>query len=171
MTTIRRLRLGDDLRDLIALSQEFFEEYAAHHEFFQVDELKDEEVLGFFSRSLNTEEGATFVAELAGRMVAYITVFVRPQPTFWRVKQVGAISGLMVHREHRRQGIAGRLLGEAVAFFQQKGVRFYTAYTAAANQPAIAFYGANSMVPLTLTMMGETASSHEQAQPGLAEIA
>jgi ribosomal protein S18 acetylase RimI-like enzyme len=161
MVTIRRLRPEDDLRDLIALSRDFFEEYAAHHEFFQLDELNEEDIVDYFSRSLNTEEGATLIAELEGRIVAYITVFVRPQPTFWRIKQYGAISGLMVHREHRRQGLAGRLLVEAIAFFRQKGIRYYTAFTAAANQPAIAFYRRSGMETLTVTMLGETEGSHD----------
>ncbi len=159
MVIIRRLRPEDDLRDLIALSRDFFEEYATHHEFFQLDELRDEDVLSFFSRSLNTEEGATFIAEREGRIVAYITVFVRPQPTFWRIEQVGAISGLMVHREHRRQGLAGRLLAEAAEFFRRKGVRYYTPFTAVANQPAIAFYRRNGMVPLAVTLLGEVEDS------------
>ena len=161
MTTIRRLQPDDDPRDLIALSRHFFEEYAAHHEFFQLDELRDEDIVGFFSRSLNSEEGATFVAELEGRTVGYITAFVRPQPAFWQVKGYGAISGLMVHPEHRRQGLAGRLLGEAVGFLRLKGVRYYTVYTAAANQVAIAFYEGHGMTPLHLTMIGETEGSLE----------
>jgi ribosomal protein S18 acetylase RimI-like enzyme len=161
MTTIRRLRPEDDLADLIALSRDFFEEYAAHHEFFRIDQLLDEDILGFFSRSLDSDESATFVAELEGRTVGYITVSVRPQPTFWRVKEYGAISGLMVHRDHRSQGLAGRLLAEAMAFFQQKGVRFYTAYTAAANQPAIDLYRQRGMVPLAVTLLGETEGPHD----------
>ena len=161
MTTIRRLRAGDDVADLIGLSRGFFEEYAAHPDFFRLDELRDEDVAAFFSRSLDSDEGVTFVAEVAGRMVGYITVFVRPQPAFWQVKRYGVVSGLMVHKEHRRQGLAGRLLKEAIGFFQGNRVRYYTAFTAVANQPAIAFYEESGMVPLTVAMLGETEGPYE----------
>jgi ribosomal protein S18 acetylase RimI-like enzyme len=161
MVTIRRLRPEDDLADLIGLSRHFFEEYATHHEFFQLDELRDEDILGFFTRSLDGEQGATYVGELEGEIVGYITVFVRPQATLWRVKEYGTISGLMVRSDQRRRGLATRLLAEAIEFFRQKGIRYYTVYTAAANQAAISLYEGRGMAPLHITMIGDTEGARE----------
>jgi ribosomal protein S18 acetylase RimI-like enzyme len=157
MTTIRRLGPDDDLGDLIALSRDFFQEYATHHdEFFQIDELHEKDIVDYFARSLNTEDCATFIAVLNGRIVGYITLFVRQHPPFFKIAKYGAISGLMVHKDHRRQGIASRLLAEATAFFQQKGVKYFTVYTAVANHAAVKFYERHGMTPLHINMIGET---------------
>jgi ribosomal protein S18 acetylase RimI-like enzyme len=89
-------------------------------------------------------------------IVGYASVAVRDQLRFYKVKRVGAISGLMVAKEHRRQGIATRLLAEARDFFRRHGIRFFTVYTAAANQGAIELYEHNGMSVLHTTFIGET---------------
>jgi ribosomal protein S18 acetylase RimI-like enzyme len=156
MIEIRTLLKDDDLHDLIVLSRQFFEEYEAHYEeFFQIDDLRDSDIIQFFSRSIESEDGATFIAVADGRTVGYITVAVRSQSSFYRVKRFGAISGLMVHKDYRRRGIAGQLFDRAVAFFQAKGVKYYTLYTAAANQGAIRFYEQRGMTPLQTVMLGQ----------------
>jgi ribosomal protein S18 acetylase RimI-like enzyme len=162
MTTIQELRPEDDLHDLIELSREFFEEYEDHHrEFFKIDRLCDDDIVDHFSRSLNSADGATFIAILHGRTIGYITVSVRAQPSFYKIKKVGTISGLMVHKDHRRKGIANRLLAESIAFLEEKGVEYFTVYTATANKIAVKFYERNGMTPLHITMIGETGSTPE----------
>jgi ribosomal protein S18 acetylase RimI-like enzyme len=162
MTEIRKLQTKDDLSELVALSRSFFAEYEAHHDaFFEIDELRDADITGYFSRSLDTNDGATFIAIQDGAIqnggiVGYITVFVRGQASFYKVKQVGAISGLMVHPDHRRKGIGSQLLAKATAFFQEKGVTYFTVYTAAANRAAVQFYERNNMSPLHVTLIGKT---------------
>lgn len=65
-----RERLAAAVGDLIALSHAFFREYAAHHEtFLQIDELRDEDVVGYFAAMLASEDAAAFVAVDGGRMV------------------------------------------------------------------------------------------------------
>lgn len=157
MIEIRRLRADDDLGDLIALSHDFFREYEAHHQtFFRIDELRDEDVVAYFTETLDAEDAATFVAVEGGRMVGYITAFVREQAPYWRVRCVGDISGLMVHPDHRRRGIGGALLRAATAFFRRQGVEYYTVYTAVANEAAIRCYERHGMTPLYTTLLGCT---------------
>ena len=156
MMEIRRLVAEDDLGDLIALSRAFFDEYQAHHEaFFAIDELGDEDITGYFSRTLGAEDGATFVAIIDDQIVGYITIFVRTQASFFKVKRIGAISGLMVRQDRRRQGIGSKLLAEARAFCQERGIEYYTVYTAMANEPAIGFYQRQDMKPLYVTFLGK----------------
>lgn len=157
MTEIRRLRADDDLGDLIALSHAFFSEYEAHHEaFFQIDELRDEDVVAYFHGMLTRDDAAAFVAVDGERMVGYITAYVREQPPYWRVKRVGDISGLMVHPDYRRRGVGGALLRAATAFFRERGASFYTVYTAVANESAIRCYERHGMTPLYTTLLGRT---------------
>ena len=156
MAEIRELHAKDDLNELVALSRAFFTEYEAHHDaFFQIDDLQDADIVDYFTRSVDADNGATFVATLDGSIVGYITIFVRRQPGFYKVKQAGAISGLMVHKSHRRKGIASQLLAKATGFFQEKGVTYFTVFTATANQAAVKFYKRNGMAPLHTTMIGE----------------
>jgi ribosomal protein S18 acetylase RimI-like enzyme len=158
MTIIRELQKQDDLHDLIVLSKEFFEEYVAlHGEIFQVDDLRDSDIVEFFSRPIESEDSATFVAVVEDRMIGYITVSVHSQAGFYRVKRIGAVSGLMVQKNYRRRGIAGQLFDRAVAFFAEQGVKYYTLYTATTNQGAIRFYEQRGMTPLQTVMQGKIA--------------
>jgi hypothetical protein len=47
------------------------------------------------------------------------------------------------------------LVSEAKAFFAQKGIHYYTVYTAAGNRAALDFYASQGMDPLYVTMLGE----------------
>ena len=155
MTEIRSLRKDDKLNDLISLSREFFEEYESHHEnFFKIDRLSDSDIVDYFSQWIDDEDGETFIALTGGRIVGYVTVYVRTRPIYWKIKKVGDISGLMVQKAYRRRGIAGQLLAKARAFFEKKAVRYFTVYTAIGNRGALEFYERSGLLPLYTTMMG-----------------
>ena len=158
MLSIRQLKPDDDLTGLIELSRQFFTEYQAHHEvFFDVEGLTDAHIAGYFTRSTGSDDSATFVATLHDRVVGSITVHVRQQAPFYKVRQVGAISGLMVSAAFRRQGIATRLLAEAKSWFKRRHVEYFTVYTATANAGAVEFYCHSGMRPLHTTFIGEIA--------------
>lgn len=156
MIVIRALQQAEDFTDLITLSRQFFDEYEAHHpDFFKIDKLKDEDVISYFSSFCTQASRTAFIAMDGERTVGYITVYVSEQASYWQIKKVGEISGLMVQNEYRRRGIAERLLAQAKAFFMEKGVRFYTVYTAVSNQTALRFYRKNGFLPLYTTMLGK----------------
>lgn len=155
MVTIRALQPTDDLSDLVDLSRRFFREYEAHHEeFFRLGDLRDEDVVAFFRRSIESDDAATYVAAADGRDVAYITVRVANQAPSYAVRRVGVISGLMVHPDHRRRGIARRLVARAEAFFGERGARYYTVYTAATNRAALTCYERLGLAPLHINLLG-----------------
>lgn len=165
MIQIHPLTKKDNLADLIALSRAFFAEYEAHHaDFFQIDRLEDEDVRRYFARWLDDDNGETFIALAGERIVGYLTVYVRPQASFWQVKQVGEISGLMVDPAYRRQGIATQLLARAQAFFAEKGVRYFAVYTSVENRGALAFYEQSGLQPLYTTLLGETGSGQNSKE-------
>ena len=156
MIEIHPLKIDDDFKDLIALSREFFMEYESHHvDFFKIDKLHDDDIIDYFSKWITHDDGETFIAVTGDVIVGYITVYVQSQAGFWKIKQVGNISGLMVHSAHRRKGIARQLLGKGKSFFKKKGVRYFTAFTAVGNRDAIRFYKKCGMTSLYTTMMGE----------------
>ncbi len=156
MIEIRALAKTDTLDDLIVLSREFFAEYESHHQdFFEIDNLSDGDIVAYFSRWLDDDDGETLIALAGDRIVGYMTVYVHAQPNYWKIKRVGAISGLMVREAYRQRGIAGQLLAKARAFFEKKGVTYFTVYTAVGNRAAIAFYERSGLSPLYTTMVGE----------------
>ncbi len=155
MIHIRALRQEDDFHDLLALSRDFFQEYEAHHEdFFKIDHLSDQDIVEYFSRWIDNQDGTTFIALAENRIVGYVAVHVRNQPTYWQIKQVGDVSGLMVHKDYRRRGIGSQLLAQARVFFATRGVNYFVVYTAAENKGAIEFYRRNGLGPLYTTMAG-----------------
>jgi len=167
MLIIRRLDEDHDLDDLISLSREFFAEYEGHHPvFFRIGELHDRDVIDYFRRTTDVEDGATFVAVEDGRITGYITVLIRSQPGYWRIKQVGAISGLMVRQDRRRQGIGRRLMAVARTYFQGKGVMYFTVYTATANEAAIQLYRQSGMELLYVTLLGKVAGDSNTSVAG-----
>jgi ribosomal protein S18 acetylase RimI-like enzyme len=157
---VRELRREDDLAAVIRLCRDFFAEYGGHHqEFFDTDNLKDADISGRFLKSMESDDSATIIALIDDVIVGYAYVALKDQPGFYKVKRIGAISGLMVAKEHRRKGVATRLLAEARAFFVGNGIKYFTVFTAVANQAAIKFYERNGMTPLHTTLIGETKSS------------
>lgn len=156
MIDIRSLNKDDKFDDLILLSREFFDEYETHHkDFFKIDNLKDEHIVGYFTFFRNSEFREAFIAVDDAQIVGYITVYVKEQADYWQVKRVGEISGLMVRKDYRRRGIASRLFVAAKEFFVSQGLKYYTVYTAVENQGAIDFYQQNGLAPLYSTMIGE----------------
>lgn len=157
MISVREFRPEDDLDAVLSLCRDFFAEYEGHHSaFFETDDLSDGDISGRFLKSQESEDSATLVALVDGEIVGYASVAVREQPRFYKVKRLGAISGLMVAKDHRRRGIATRLLDEARDYFRRRGIRYFTVYTAAANEAAVRFYKQNGMAVLHTTFLGET---------------
>jgi ribosomal protein S18 acetylase RimI-like enzyme len=155
--SIRQLRPEDDLAPVLDLCREFFAEYEGYHEeFFDTDDLRDDDISGRFLESLESDDGATIIALLDGVVVGYALISVRAQPDFYRIKKVGAISGLMVSKKQRRAGIGSRLLAEARTYFRKRGIKYFTLYTAVANRAALEFYRRNNLAELHTSFIGET---------------
>jgi ribosomal protein S18 acetylase RimI-like enzyme len=152
---ISELSASSDLHDLVGLSRKFFAEYVDHHDaFFEFDALDDDAVCEYFRKFAEGEESAAFVARIDNRTIAYITINVVPQEPHWRIRSVGNISGLMVHRDFRRRGIATELLRCAMDFFDEHGVEYYTVYTASSNSAGVNFYERAGLERLRIHFLG-----------------
>lgn len=156
MIDIRELNHNDDFEALIALSREFFREYESYHEnFFEINELKAEDITDYFSKWIDDDNGETCIAISDNEIVGYITFYIKAQADYWMVKKIGEISGLMIGKSHRRKGIAEILFNESLEFFKKKNVRFFTLFTALENNDVLEFYKKQGMMPICITMMGE----------------
>ncbi len=156
MISIHTLTKNDNFTDLIILSRQFFKEYEAHHkEYFQIDQLKDQDMVAYFSSFCDQDSRRAFIAADGERIVGYITVYIRDQEDYWRIKKVGEISGLMVGHEYRCQGVGHLLLDIAQKFFKSFGLKYYTVFTALENRAGIDFYLHHGLEPLYTTLLGE----------------
>jgi len=170
MIKIRSLQKDDGFNDLISLSHDFFNEYETHHkEFFKIDNLRDEDIIRYFSHWRDHEKGDVFIALDGDRIVGYLTAYVKSQADYWDIKEVGDISGLMVDKAYRRLGIAGRLLVKARDFFERQSIQYFMVFTAVANLDAIRFYERNGLAPIYTTLLGDIhqipCKDHPATQP------
>jgi ribosomal protein S18 acetylase RimI-like enzyme len=154
---IRDLKKGEDLGRLVPLSREFFREYQTCHPFFfKVGRIRKTDITGYFSRFLEGKERRAFVAWEGEETIGYVTVCVQKQPGYWKLKRVGHISGLMVHRDRRRRGVGRKLLQKAMRFLGESGIGHYTLFTSVNNYRALRFYWKCGLEKLHITMLGKT---------------
>jgi ribosomal protein S18 acetylase RimI-like enzyme len=157
MIDVRTLTPQDDLTAVLQLCRDFFREYERHHPgFFEIDGLSDEAISGRFKESLESERSVTVIALVDDEIVGYALASIREQPPFYRVKHVGAISGLMVAPKFRRRGLGSRLLLEIEAYFRRHDIRYFTLYTSIANQGAIKLYERLGLEFLQAIFLGDT---------------
>ena len=152
---IRILQRSDDLNDLILLSKKFFEEYEGNDDYFKIDELSDEDITDYFDNFIDSENKKAFIAIENNQIIGYITAYIKDQPSFWKIKTIGDISGLMVDKDYRRMGIATQLLSNCKDFFKEKNVMYYTLFTSVNNVDGLEFYIKNGMEPLYTTLKGK----------------
>ena len=156
MIEIRPLNKNDHLDDLLQLSREFFMEYEAHHPYyFHIDHLSDDDVQKYFLSFCEHNTRKAFIAIESGKIIGYLTAYIKEQASYWQLKEVGEISGLMVQQDQRHKGIATSLFHEAQAFFNSHGLECYTTYTSTNNHGALDFYEEMGMKSLGITLVGE----------------
>ncbi len=156
MITIRELNLEDDLNAVLKLCKDFFDEYEDHHEeFFDTDNLCDDDISGRFLESLESDANATIVALKDEKIIGYASIAVSEQPRFYKIKKVGSISALMVAKGFRRKGVASLLIEKSKEFFKSKEIKYFTLYTSHANVTAIKLYKKIGLEKLHESFLGE----------------
>ena len=153
---IRELKKEDDLKALVQLSKDFFYEYESSHPyFFKIDKIEEADIISYFARFIGSDDRKAFVAIESGSMIGYITVLIQEQASYWKIKRIGHISGLMVNPGNRREGIGRKLLQSAVDYFEGKGIKQYTLFTSVNNKSGIEFYEKCGLEKLYTTLMGK----------------
>jgi L-amino acid N-acyltransferase YncA len=86
-------------------------------------------------RSLDTNEKAFFIARKSGKVVGFGRV-VRDHPDISQWK----LSGLVVHPDHRRQGIGSALARARISYAQERGARTIRSETHLDNRASICYH-------------------------------
>ncbi|MBW2987805.1 GNAT family N-acetyltransferase [Candidatus Woesearchaeota archaeon] len=154
---IRKLKKGDSLKELVDLSHIMIKDYEVHHkEFFTLKKRFNKKKLEpHFHKSLESKDMQTFVAEEKGKIIGFITVEVRERLSLYEVSRSGFISSLIVSPEHRRKGIAEKLLKEAIKWLKKKKIKYFDLDTAVKNTGALEFYKKHNIHPIKYKLLGE----------------
>ncbi len=122
---LRRAEIGDEAR-LLSLVQEFVASF----------ELEPDSYKTSFHRLVRNESAFVMVAEANGQLVGYILGFVHD--TFYANGPVAWVEEIMVHSEHRRTGLGGRLMDSFESWCKSRGAIL----SALATRRASKFYEA-----------------------------
>jgi len=122
---IRKARPEDEAR-LLPLVQEFVASF----------ELQTDSFKASFNHLLQNESALVLVAEFEDELVGYVLGFIHD--TFYANGPVAWVEEIMVHSEHRRTGLGGRLMESFESWSQTRGA----VLSALATRRASEFYEA-----------------------------
>jgi ribosomal protein S18 acetylase RimI-like enzyme len=157
MNPVIIIRLDESLNfsELYDLSLEFFMEYERYNDsFFEIEKLDKESISEYFGRYINSNERFGYIASINGSIIGYITFYIKEQPSFYKIKMIGDISGLMVSEKYRRKGIAKKLMDKAIECFRENHIEYFTLFTSEENKSALGFYSSMGMKTLQKIMIG-----------------
>ena len=89
---------------------------------------------------LRDESSCVLVAEVEGEVVGYLLGYVDEAQPIYQRRRHALISDLYVDPDHRRKGLATKLVEEALAFFRQKEIDHIRVNVLKANAAAHAFW-------------------------------
>jgi len=152
---IKELDLNDNFTELLELSKEFFYEYEKNHELFKIDAINESDIINYFTDFIGNDRKIAYIAIYEKKIVGYISLYYKDQPDYWTVKKIGDISGLMVDKNFRQNGIGKKLIMKAIEYFKQKGIEYYTIFTSVNNIKGISFYEKCGLKPLHTVLYGK----------------
>jgi len=153
---IKELDSNDNFIELLELSREFFYEYENYHELFKIDVINDLDIRNYFNSFIGNDRKIAYIALNGKKIIGYITLYCIDQPNYWTVKKIGDISGLMVNKDFRQNGIGKKLVMKAIEYFKQKNIDFYTVLTSINNTKGIFLYEKCGLKPLQTVLYGKT---------------
>lgn len=158
MKTIIIEELCDDysLNDIYILSNDFFYEYEKYNPvIFKVGKITESTIKSYFDGFIKKNDRKGYCAYTQDKkIIGYITCYIKDQSYVFDIKKIGEISGFMVDKKFRKNGIGKDLFNQAVQYFKEQGVEHFTLNTSNNNKNAIQFYKSNGMQELSTIYMG-----------------
>jgi ribosomal protein S18 acetylase RimI-like enzyme len=154
---IKELDTGYNFSEIVELSKEFFYEYENYNkDFFGIDTINEDDIKNYFQKFIGSENKIAYVAIINNKIIGYITLYIYDQPNYWNIKKIGDISGLMVNKHYRHNGIGTELVMKAIEYFKHKNIKYYTVFTSINNFDGISLYKKCGFKQLYTTLYGET---------------
>jgi ribosomal protein S18 acetylase RimI-like enzyme len=96
------------------------------------------------------------VADAGGEVVGYVLgVVVDLAPQMFQQEASGFLADIYVDQAYRRQGVGRALVEALVAWFAQRGLRYYEWHVAARNEESLAFWHSLGGREVMLRMRGD----------------
>jgi ribosomal protein S18 acetylase RimI-like enzyme len=153
---IKELDTKDNFSELFELSKDFFYEYEGHNkEYFKIDKLVEDDINNYFKRFIGNNESIAYIAKMDDKIIGYITLYIKYQANFMEIKEIGDISGLMVNKKKKKNGIGRKLIDKSKKYFKKNNIKYYTLFTSVKNEEAIRLYKKNGMDEIYITLLGK----------------
>jgi len=98
------------------------------------------ELEDYFEEIAKHKDSAFFVAEENGEVTGYLAARVEDGPSYSIHKKIGVVADVAVDEKYRRQGVAEKLFGAALEWFQKKQLATIELSVYSKNLPAIALW-------------------------------
>jgi len=152
---IKELETSDIFSGLFELSKDFFYEYENNNkDFFQIDSINEVDIRNYFQEFIGNENARAYIAIIEEKIVGYITVVIKNQPDYWKIKRIGDIFGLMVSKNFRNNGIGTKLIMKGLEYFKRMDIKYYTVFTSVNNTSGISLYKKCGLKQLYTTLYG-----------------
>jgi ribosomal protein S18 acetylase RimI-like enzyme len=152
---IKELETSDSFPELLELSKDFFYEYENNNkDFFEIDSIDEVDIGNYFQKFIGNENAKAYIVIIEKKIIGYITLVIKSQPNYWKIKRIGDISGLMVSKNFRHNGIGTKLIMKGIEYFKQKDIKYYTVFTSMNNISGISLYKKCGFEQLYTTLYG-----------------
>jgi len=152
---IKELETGDSFSELLELSKDFFYEYENNNkDFFEIESIDEVDIRNYFKEFIGNENAKAYIVMTGEKIIGYITLVIKNQPNYWKIKRTGDISGLMVSKNFRHNGIGTKLIMKGIEYFKRKDIKYYTVFTSVNNTGGISLYKKCGFEQLYTTLYG-----------------
>jgi ribosomal protein S18 acetylase RimI-like enzyme len=132
--TIRELK-QQDFPEVAKLGKDLLLLHAGYDpSYYELEENFDELYTHWLNGNLNSLYQFILVAEENGKVVGFISGFIKSLYSWFKTKSVGHVGYLAVDINHRRQGIGKMLEKEATNWFKNKNVSYVEVYVDETNE-------------------------------------
>jgi ribosomal protein S18 acetylase RimI-like enzyme len=112
------------------------------------------DIRNYYQKFIGNENARAYIAMIEEKIIGYITLLIRNQPDYWKIKRIGDISGLMVSKNFRHNGIGTKLIMKGIEYFKRKDINYYTVFTSVNNTSVISLYRKCGFEQLYTTLYG-----------------
>ena len=138
-----RLAKSTDLEKIIDLNLKLFKFESAFNDGLNLSWTLSDEGKKYFKKRLEGDGGVIFVAEEAGKIIAYLAATLVGRINYRLEKSFAEVDNMFVLPDYRGQGVGSNLIAKFYAWCQSQSVEKVLVEVSSSNKTAIEFYSKN----------------------------